>query len=127
MEDELSKPIGTKEAVKLTAGSVIVQAISIEAPKEGSKAKLVVFTCMHPDSDKPIKMSNIKVKKVQGNNETIKKETLWYNLDDDGNIKKNGYVAEVMRFYNKKTLKEFEKSSINTETDANGYLCIKAY
>lgn len=127
MEDELDKPIGTKEAMKLTAGSVVVKNITIESPKEGSKAKLVVFNCLHPDREEPIKMSNIKIKKVQGNNETIKKETLWYNLDDEGKIKKTGAVADVMRFYGKQSLRSFDNSSIQTEADANGYLCIKVY
>lgn len=127
MTDELDKPIGTKEATKLSAGSVIVKQVSIEPPKEGSKAKLVVLHCLHPDREELIRMSAIKIKKVQGNNETIKKETLWYNLDDDGNIRKGSSVALLLSAYNKPTLRALENSSVNTELDATGYLTIKAY
>lgn len=127
MENELEKPIGTKEQTLLSPGSVVVKEITIEPPKEGSKAKLVVFHCLHPDKEELIKLSNVKLKKVQGNNETIKKDTLWWNLDDDGNIRKNSIVADVLRFYNKGKLKDFENTDITTEADASGYLCIKAY
>lgn len=127
MDNELETQIGTKEQQKLSAGSVVVKEITIEAPKEGSKARLVVFHCQHPDRDDLIKISNVKVKIVQGNNETIKKDTLWWNTDEEENIRKNSRVADVMRFYNKKTLKSFETTSVNTEQDASGFLCIKAY
>ena len=51
MSDELDKKIGTKEKAKLTAGSVQVFKVSIEEKptKKGGKAKLVVFSCKHPD------------------------------------------------------------------------------
>lgn len=127
MSDELDKPIGTKETVKLSAGSVIVKEITIEPPKEGSKAKLICLHCLHPNKEELIKLSALNTKKVQGNNITIKKETLWYNTDEDGNIKKLSAGAKLMEFYNKKTLREFVNSSITTESDANGYLVIKAY
>ena len=127
MTGELDKPIGTKEATKLSAGSVIVKRIAIEPPKEGSKAKLINFYCLHPEREELIKLSTTNTKKVQGNNITIKKETLWYNLDDDGNIKKGSSASKLMEFYSKATLRQFENTSINTEADASGYLVIKAY
>lgn len=126
-ESELDKPIGTKEQMKLSAGSVVVKDITIEPPKEGSKAKLVVFLCQHPDREEPIRLSNIKVKKVQGNNENIRIDTLWWNLDDEGNIRKGSAVAWMLEFYKKKTLKDFKMSSIQTEVNPSGYLSIKAY
>ena len=127
MTDDLDKPVGTKEATKLAPGSVVVKSVTIEPPKEGSKAKLVTFHCLHPDREELVKLSAINVKKVQGNNITIKKETLWHNLDEDGNIRKGSAVASVMNFYTKKTLNEFLNSSVTTEADAAGYLVIKAY
>jgi hypothetical protein len=126
-ESELTKPIGTKEPEKLTAGSVIIEKILIEPPKEGSKAKLACFYCKHPDKEETIRLSGVKIKKIQGNNENIKKETLWWNEDDEGNIRKNSALAEVMRFYHKQSLNQFIQTSIATEHDSAGWLCIKAY
>lgn len=127
MTGELDKPIGTKEASKLSAGSVIVRDVTIEVPKEGSKAKIVKFHCKHPEREDLVIFSNVMVRKTQGNNITIKKDTMWYNEDDDKNIKKGSVVAQVMSFYNKNTLNAFKDSVINTELDASGFLCIKAY
>lgn len=127
MTNELEKPIGTKEASKLSAGSVIVENITIEPAKEGSKAKIVKFHCKHPDKIEIIVLSNVLIKKTQGNNINIKKDAMWYNLDDDENIRKTSNLAEVMRFYRKNSLKEFIGSPVNTELDASGYLAIKAY
>ena len=125
--NELETPIGTKESVKLSPGSVVVKRIAIEPPKEGSKAKLVNLYLLHPDREEPIRVSKIKVKKIAGNSETIKVETLWLNLDEDDKIRKNSSPALLMNFYGKTSLKEFENSSVTTEADASGYLCIKAY
>ena len=127
MTDELDTPIGTKEPAKLAAGSVMVTHITIESPKEGSKAKLVRFHCKHPDKDEEIVLSEIKVKKVQGNNETIKLDTLWWNLDDEGKVRKGSAVNQVLNFYKKESLRQFEGTTIATEQKATGFLAIKAY
>lgn len=127
MTDDLDKPIGTKEASKLTASDVIVKEVTIEPAKEGGKAKVVKLHCKHPDKDELIALSSASVQRVNGSNKTIKKETLWYNTDDDGNIRKSGVVAEVMRFYKVDTLRKFEDLIVHTEQDTAGYLTIKAY
>lgn len=129
MTNELDKQIGTKEQAKLTAGSVIVTEVVInELPtKKGGKVKIAEFYCLHPDKDEPIKISNMKIKKVQGNNETITKDGIWYREDDEGNVDKRCNAAELMRFYKHTSLRSFVDSSIITELDASGYLTIKAY
>ena len=126
---ELDKPIGTKEQPKLTAGSVIVNSVTVDEfkTKKGGKAKIVSFHCKHPEKEEVIKISNLKFKKIDGNNETITKDGIWYREDDESNIDKRCNTSIVMRFYNKKTLKEFEGTSITTELDNSGYLAIKAY
>lgn len=128
MTNELDKPIGNEERQKLAAGSVIVKEIAFESKKtKNGEAKLLVLKCLHPAKQELIRLSNIKIKRVQGNNETISKDTLWYHEDSTGNIAKWSMVSTLMNFYGKKTLKEFENTSITTETDAAGFLCIKAY
>jgi len=125
--NEIEKSIGTKEVSKLSAISVVIKSVTVEPPKEGSKAKIVSFTCLHPEREETIELSAINIKKAIGNNINIKKETLWYNEDEDGNIRKSSAVAQLMNFYNKKTLKEFCDSTVNTDFDSAGYLVIKAY
>jgi len=129
MNSELDTPIGTRSKQRLSAGSVIVASVTIEEKqtRKGGKAKLVVFNCNHPDREDSIALSNVKMKKVQGNNETIMKDTLWYSVDQDGNIPQDSVLAHVMRFYKKETLKGFIGTLITTESDALGYLAIKAY
>lgn len=132
MTNELVKPIGTKEQPKLSAGSVIVKSIKVtekESEKKGKKLKfkIVEISCLHPDKPEEIILSNMKVKIVQGNNETISKDGIWYREDEDGNIDKNCNTAKLLKFYNKPNLQSLENSSIITEQDANGYLCVKAY
>lgn len=129
MTDELDKPIGTKEQPKLSAGSVIVKSIAI-VTKEGrsnKKFKVVELSVLHPDKQEEIKLSNMKIKKVQGNNETITKDGIWYREDSEGNIDKNCNTAQLLRFYNKNSLKQLENSNITTELDNAGYLTVKAY
>jgi len=125
--NELEKPIGTAEQPRLTAGSVVIKQVTIGPPKEGSKAKIVTLHCQHPDKEELVKFTNMKVKKVQGNNETISKDGIWYREDKDGNLDKRCNAAELLRFYQKKTLKELENSTVITELDASGYLAVKVY
>lgn len=126
--NELDTPIGTEERQMLSAGSVLVKEVKIEPAKEGSKAKVVRLVCKHPDRETPITLSNVKVRKVQGNNETIKRDTLWWNVEEKtGNIRKNSVLADFLRFYNKQKLQDFINTEIKVEPDASGYPCIKIY
>lgn len=129
MTNELDKQIGTEEQLKLTAGLIIVKYVGIKEikTKKGGTAKIVCFDCLHQDKAELIELSNMKLKKVEGNNETITKDGIWYREDSKGNIDKRCNASEVMRFYGKTTLKEFENTSITTELDASGYLTVKAY
>ena len=130
MTNELDKQIGTIEQPKLSAGSILVKEVKIEeieSKNKKGKFKMVSFYCKHPDKEELIKLSNMKIKKVQGNNETISKDGAWYREDKDSNIDKNCNASELMRFYHKTTLKQFENSTITTELDSNGYLTIKCY
>ena len=131
MTNELEKSIGTKEQPKLSPGSVIVKSIEVverqPADIKKKKFKIVEVSILHPEKDEIIKLSNLKIKRVQGNNETITKDGIWYREDTDGNLDKNCNASQLLRFYNKTTLKSLIDSSIITELDSAGYLCIKAY
>jgi hypothetical protein len=126
--EELDKKIGTKDKQMLTAGSVLVKDIVLtpKPTKKGGEIKLVELICKHPEKD-DLKISNVKVKIVQGNNETIKKDTLWYTLDSDGNVANYSTLGKFLKFYKKDCLNALKDSYIETETDSAGYLCAKAY
>lgn len=128
---ELDTEIGTKEQPKLTAGSVTVKSVEVvtKQPKESSKKKfkIVEVSVLHPDKDELIKLSNMKIKKVQGNNETITKDGIWYREDSESKIDKNCNTAQLLRFYSKNKLSELINSTVITELDNAGYLTIKAY
>lgn len=131
MANELDKKIGTKEQPKLSAGSVIVKSVEVvekESEKKGKKKfKMVGISILHPDKEELIKITNLMIVKVQGDNKTIMKDGIWYREDEDGNIEKRCNAAELLRFYKKDSLKDLISCSVTTEQDASGYLCIKAY
>ena len=128
MTEELDKGIGTEEPIKLTAGSVIVKTVLVAQKGEGKKKfKITELEVKHPDKDENIKLTNMKIKKVQGNNETISKDGIWYREDSQGQIDKTCNTAILLKHYGKTTLRQLENTSITTELDSNGYLCVKAY
>lgn len=128
MNSELDKTIGNKEPPRLSAGSVIVKDIKVDAGGEGKKKfKIIRIEIMHPDRDESVFISNMKIKKVQGNNETITTDGIWYREDEDGNIDMTCNTAKLLKFYNKTNLASLINSSVTTELNNAGYLVIKAY
>lgn len=126
--DELDAKVGNKDVVKLVAGSVIVKQVVVETKeKNNKKFKLVSLHVLYPDRIELVKLTNIMIMKVQGNNRTIAKDGIWYRLDEDQNLDKNCNAALLVRTYGKESLKQLENTSINTELDTQGYLCVKAY
>ena len=128
MTDELDKTIGDEEPAKLTAGSVIVKTVIVVQKGEGKKKfRITELEVKHPDKEENIKLTNLKLKKVQGNNETISKDGIWYREDSKGAIDKTCNTALLLKHYGKSSLRQLENTSITTELDSNGYLCVKAY
>lgn len=125
-KDKLDKTIGTKESVKLQAGSFLVKTVSIETVKKKTGelvGEKVTLSIQHPDSQDLIALSSVAYLK----NKTVKQSALWYQEDPDGNIPKSSALAATMNFYKVETVRQFEGKAIETEIDDNGYLCIKAY
>lgn len=129
MTNELDKTTGTKEKQGLTAGSVMVQDIIVQehSTKKGGKVKITAFICKHPDREEPVSISNMKIKKIQGNNETIMQDAVWYREDEDGLIEKGCNTQKILAYYGKKTLRDVIGTFLTTELNADGYLAIKAY
>jgi len=126
MTDKLDKPIGTKESVKLQAGSFLVKAVAVETVKKktgdvvGDK---VVVSIQHPDAQEFVGLSSVLYLK----NRSVKQSAMWYQEDSDGNIPKSSALAEAMRYYKLTSVRQFEGKVVNVEVDDNGYLAIKAY
>lgn len=126
MTDKLNKTIGTKESVKLTAGSAVVQSVAVEQVKKKTGelvGEKVVLSISHPDAEDLVALSSAMYLK----NKAVKQSALWYQEDSEGLIPKSSALAEVMRFYKVDTLNKFTGKVITTEIDDKGYLTIKAY
>ena len=126
MTDKLDKTIGTKDGIKLQAGSFLVKAVSVEIVKKKTGEAVgekVVLSIQHPDAQDLVALSSVAYLK----NKAIKQSALWYNEDDEENILKNSALAETMRYYKVTSIKQFTGKVINVEVDERGYLCIKAY
>ncbi|MEK6880991.1 MAG: hypothetical protein AABY22_15330 [Nanoarchaeota archaeon] len=87
----------------------------------GSKLNLVVE---HPDvKDKKIEISGVEFL----NDKKVKQSGLWMKKDNDGKIPFKSALANLLRFVKKNTIKELVGIKINTTTNDNGYLLVKAY
>src|SRR3990167_8909046 len=125
-QDKLDKTIGTKDGIKLQAGSFLVKAVSVEIVKKKTGEAVgekVVLSIQHPDAQDLVALSSVAYLK----NKSIKQSAIWYNEDDEGNILENSALAETMRYYKVTSIKQFTGQVINVEVDERGYLCIKAY
>ena len=114
--------IGTKEIKRLTATDVVIQSARVEAAGEKG-AKKVVCEVMHPDSEKPIKISSAKIER----NGNLEISGLWYNTDEDELIRKNSTLALFLNFMKVGTVKALEGRTCATIEDASGYLVFKGY
>lgn len=129
--DIFDKKVGEIEHKSLSAKKIIVLGFEAKSVlgKKGSKnegnevGKKLILKCKHPDKVEPIEISNIKY--VKG--ESIKVETMWINLDEDGNIQKGSMVSILLGIAKVDTIREMEAKELDTELNSNGYLCIKAY
>ncbi len=83
------------------------------------------MTVKHPDKEDLIKVSSMKFENQK--NQKLEVIGLWYNKDEDGNIRKNSPLAIFMDFAQVKVLSELEGMDLVTALDEKGYLCFKAY
>ena len=124
MEDQekLEKSIGDKELEKLKAGKVQMVGVRVDHI-EKAKSDKVIFIIKHPDQDEHIEISSAKVLIK----DKLKVYGLWYKTDEDENIQKGSTLAALMEFLDIKTLKECEGKEVETITDEDGYLTLRAY
>jgi len=119
-QEELNLGIGTKETVALKPAKVKIEKVSIEPAGKGKK---VVCEVKHPDKEETIKISELRY--IKGTEVVV--SGTWINEDEDGLIRKGSALANLLNFLGCKTIKELVGKEPNTELDAKGYLCFKAY
>ena len=121
-QNELDLAVGTKEAVSLKPAKVkIVNTQIVEVGEKGNKK--VVCTVKHPDKEETVDISSVKYEK----NQKLQVTGLWFNLDEDGLVRKGSALAILMGTLNAKTIKDLNEKEVDTTGDDKGYLCLKAY
>src|SRR3990167_10248599 len=114
--------IGTKEATKLEPATVKIVKAIVE-PVGDKKAKKVSCEVKHPSANETIKISSVRAEKKG----KLNVGGLWFNQDEDKNIRKGSLLANFLSFMNARTVKELEGKECQTVEDDSGYLVFKAY
>lgn len=125
-QEDLEITIGTKENVALKPMKVKIEKIEIESQKDKNGKVIgdkVVCSCKHPDKEELIKISTVKYEKKNKINVT----GTWFNKDEDGLIKKGSALAILLQYLGAMNIRALEGREVDTSTDDNGYLCLKAY
>ena len=124
-DNRLQTEIGNIESETLKPKAVLIigsriQEVSKDNKKIGEK---VVLICKHPDKEEHLEVSKVKFLK----NDKVTTSGLWFNLDDNKEILKISALAKTLNFNNVTNIGSLVGKTLETDLDANGYLCIKAY
>lgn len=97
-----------------------------DVEKDGKKiGDKLVLLLKHPQvSDREIEVSGVK---YLAKGDKIKSSGLWVKVDKDGKIAFNSALATMLRYLSVKSIYLLKEMEVNTVTDDNGYLVIKAY
>jgi hypothetical protein len=133
-EDIFNKKVGNKEHKSLDAKPVVVLGFVVEpvvGKKDGKNAgkevgKKLVVLCKHPDREESVKISTIMSLVTSGNKKEVKSDTIWVNLDEDGNLQKGSGIATICQRYKVETLNDLVGKTVETELEGK-FLTIKAY
>jgi len=122
-QELMNKKLGNKEIPRLTAKEVTVLGLRVETVGE-KKNQIVMVTIKHPDSDKTMEITKIKISK----NEKLKVVGLWYSLDEDGNIQKGSALDSLMQVAEVSCLGDLVGKNLPTveESKELSYLCFKS-
>ena len=122
-KDLIDTEVGTRDNKKALAPA-IVKVLEWEI-KEGNEdiSPIVEFLCLHPESDKPIRLSRIKFEK----NKKIISTGLWVKKDTENKISKNSALGYFMKFNNCNVLNDFKGKELQTVRDDNEFLVFKTY
>lgn len=127
-QEILNKTIGTKEANILKPAKVTIISISIkDKTNDGAdmKVPLAELMCKHPSREELIAITKVKVIK----NDKVSLVSTWVQLDDDKMISKSSALATLMSHLGVTSLAGLygKEAEAVVQSDANAYLCLKAY
>lgn len=102
----------------------IIDVIVREGKDKGKEiGKKLVMKVKHPDSNVELEISKVKYEKAN----KLAESGLWVMKDKDGKLPFKSATASMLRYYMARTVKEMEGKDIETATDDQGYLLVKAY
>lgn len=113
------KPRYEPEEVLIT--SLGTQEVTWE--KEGKKGKGNKLVIGIEHSNGPLEISKIEVRR----GDSLKQETLWVNLDQEGKIKHGSTVHHLLEFFKVEKIGELDGKRCETLLDDKGYLMLKCY
>lgn len=127
--EELQTGIGTKEATSLKPLSIVIKAADVKEVGD-KKAKKIEFSCLHPDSNDLIKVSQLKWE----NKGKLEVSGLWYNTAEEEvngikvkKIRKGSALAVFLQANGAENVSGMIGKTIPTILDDKGYLAFKAY
>ncbi len=119
----MDKKLGDKESSSLLP-EAIVEIVDTRVDAVGDKkTPKLICVCKHPERDDNIEISSLKFEKAG----VLAVSGLWINEDEDGNIKKNSGLGQLMSFLKISTLSQLKGCKIQSVLDERGYLTLKAY
>lgn len=117
--------IGNKPKEKLKA--IKCEVIKVETEYiEKAKINKAIFYLKHPDKDE-VKISAVTLLKQKKDKKEIVSYATWINLDKESKFEMESPLAQLLRFYEVSNLSEMVGKKVDTESDNEGYLTIRAY
>jgi len=121
-QEILNKKVGTKEAETLKPEKVKLVGVKVVEVGEKKNQK-VEISVKHSGREELINISSV----TYLDKNSVKSSGLWYNEDEDGNIRKGSALAIFLGKAGVNTLGELAGKSYETTLDSKGYLTFKAY
>ena len=115
--------VGTKEIEKLKPEIVKIVKATVELVGD-KNSKKVVCEVEHLGALDAIKISSAK---IEAKAFKLVISGLWFNQDEDGNIRKGSLLANFLNFMKAEKVKDLEGKECMTVEDDSGYLVFKAY
>ncbi len=115
--------VGTKEVEKLKPEIVKIVKATVE-PVGDKNAKKVVCEVEHSAAQDNIKISSAK---IEAKAFKLAIGGLWFNQDEDKNIRKGSLLANFLSFMKAEKVKDLEGKECMTVEDDSGYLVFRAY
>ena len=105
----------------------LVESVNIVAVSDKNEVPVgdkVVLTCKHPDKVETIDISKVKYLK---RGTKVATSGIWFTLGNDGLIPANSALASMLKYYEAEVVDEMVGQKIQTSTDEEGYLVVKAF